>query len=292
MRRHRLRLVPRSRLLLLGLAVSAVLFIVGSVVVAKINQNTAETATAVVEDQRDATAAQARQAIDPVLQLCAQNDEVARALHDRGACDLAERVEAEPIPGIQGLPGEPGRGITGTSLTPGGRLVVSYTDGTSADLGVVVGAPGADGAPGRGITGTFLESGRLVVAFTDGDRADLGPVVGSDGADGANGDDGADGRGVASVGQVDGRLIVTFTDGTNQDAGPLPAGPPGTDGQPGQGGGQGAQGIGVTAVRAEERDGQCLLIFVLTDPATQISTEQELPVGDAVCADDDLLEPN
>ncbi len=121
---------------------------------------------------------------------------------------------------VQGERGPAGRGIAGTALVDG-RLLIAFDDGTSRDVGPVVGQPGAAGAPGRGVVGTAIVGGRLVVSYSDSTTEDVGQVVGTDG------DDGAPGRGVTSVEAVDGRLVVTFTDGTRQDAGPLPAGPPG-----------------------------------------------------------------
>jgi hypothetical protein len=125
-----------------------------------------------------------------------------------------------PERGPQGDRGPAGRGIAGTAIVDG-RLLIAYDDGTSRDVGPVVGQPGANGPAGRGVAGTAIVAGRLVLSYSDGTTEDVGQVVGTDG------DDGAPGRGVTSVAAVDGRLIVTYSDGTTQDAGPLPAGPPG-----------------------------------------------------------------
>lgn len=187
---------------------------------------------AAVEGQRDAAVGQSLDLAAQVQHACTTGDlQPADPL-----CTRAAQVQAEPIPGIPGIPGTPGaqgapgRGIVGTSISPSGRLLVAYTDGSTDDVGVVVGAAGATGADGRGITGTTLQGGRLVIAFSDGSTQDVGPVVGADGVDGR---DGRDGRGVASVAEVDGRLVVTFTDGETQDVGPLPAGPRGDTGAAG-----------------------------------------------------------
>jgi hypothetical protein len=99
--RHRLRMIPRSRWLLLGIAFGVVLFLAGSVVWAQLGEQEAI-------DQTDATAARAKEAADPVLALCAQNDDVARALYERGACDLAEQVAQTPVPEQPPLPGPTG----------------------------------------------------------------------------------------------------------------------------------------------------------------------------------------
>lgn len=195
--------------------------------------STAQDDKVVAETQRDATAQQAGTLADQVAQACAAGGATADELQRRGACQQAAQVQTTPVPavpGVDGLPGKAGRGITGTRLD-GGHLLVSYTDGTTDDVGTVTGATGTAGLAGRGITGSTIEGGRLVLSFDDGTRTDLGRVVGGDGVPGAagqNGQDGVAGRSVTSVAQVDGRLIVTFSDNTTQDAGPLPAGPAGT----------------------------------------------------------------
>jgi hypothetical protein len=125
-----------------------------------------------------------------------------------------------PEQGPAGERGPAGRGIAGTAIVDG-RLIVAFDDGTTRDVGAVVGQPGANGPAGRGVLGTAIVAGRLVLSYSDGTTEDVGQVVGTDG------DDGAPGRGVTSVSAVDARLVVSFSDGTTQDAGPLPAGPPG-----------------------------------------------------------------
>jgi hypothetical protein len=72
-----------------------------------------------------------------------------------------------------GPPGKNGRSITGTTIQ-GGALVLSYSDGTSETVGQVV---GADGKDGRGITAVSVSSDyRLIVTYTDGDTVDVGPL--------------------------------------------------------------------------------------------------------------------
>lgn len=71
-----------------------------------------------------------------------------------------EQLEARPLPergekgepGERGLPGEPGRdgvGVRDGFLQREGVLILSLSDGTTRDLGVVVGADGKDGEPGK-----------------------------------------------------------------------------------------------------------------------------------------------
>ncbi len=98
--------------------------------------------------------------------------------------------------GPKGEDGAPGRGITATSVNGAGNLLVTYTDGTVADLGRVVGATGVQGVPGntgstgRGIQSSAITNGRLVLTYTDGTTADVGAVVGPQGVAGTNGTNG------------------------------------------------------------------------------------------------------
>lgn len=184
---------------------------------------------AVAEGQRDAAVGQSLDLASLVRQACSTGD----LQPSDPLCTRAAQVQAQPIPGTPGRPGDAGaagRGVVGTSINPAGRLLVTFTDGLTQDVGQVVGVDGKAGADGRGITGSTLQAGRLVLTFSDGGTQDVGPVVGGDGADGR---DGRDGRGVASVDQVDGRLVVTFTDGDTQDVGPVPVGPRGEAGPAG-----------------------------------------------------------
>jgi hypothetical protein len=107
-----------------------------------------------------------------------------------------EMLEARPAPvrgemGERGLPGEPGRdgvGLAGALIDRSGVLVLTLTDGTTRDLGMVVGKDGADGAQGpqgeRGEPGPQGEKG---------EPGEIGPV-GEKGMDGRDGTDGKDGR--------------------------------------------------------------------------------------------------
>ena len=177
---------------------------------------------------------------------------LAQQVRGLGAKPVVEPPAVGPV-GPAGPSGIAGRGITGTRLD-NGHLVVTYTDGSTADVGQVagssgtVGQPGAAGAPGqtgatgaagRSITSTTITDGHLVVAYSDGTRADVGNVVGPAGAVGS---DGKAGRGVQSVTITDAHLIVTYTDGSTQDAGSLPPGPQGATGPAGPTGERGPQG--------------------------------------------------
>lgn len=75
--------------------------------------------------------------------------------------------------GAPGAPGEPGRSIIGTTIQDG-ALVLSYSDGTSETAGRVV---GTDGVDGRGISSVTVSADyRLIVTYTDGDTVDVGPL--------------------------------------------------------------------------------------------------------------------
>lgn len=98
------------------------------------------------------------------------------------------------------------KGIQSTAINGNGELVVTYTDGTSENLGVVVGSDGKDGTDGKdGIDG---EDGKDGANGEKGDKGDKGDT-------GADGEDGTDGRGILSVTTEGGKLIITYTDGTS-----------------------------------------------------------------------------
>ena len=215
----------RIRTVVLLLVVLAVGWLAVTVVSTKISANRA--------------GQQAQSVADPVGQLCARSGQVSDVLHREGLCRKAAEVVQSPAvsvpPATETVEAPSARGVQGTDIV-GGHLLISYTDGTTRDVGPVVGTPGAPGAigptgpdgaegpAGRGVQGTEVVDGRLVLTYSDDTTEDVGVVVGPTGARGA---DGGPGRGVTSVAAADGRLVVTYSDGTTQDAGPLPAGPPG-----------------------------------------------------------------
>ena len=86
------------------------------------------------------------------------------------------------------IKGENGIGIAKSEINANGELVLTYTDGNTANLGKVAGANGKDGADGK-----------------DGQD-------GVNGIDGINGQNGKDGRGIAKTEIIDGHLWITYTD--------------------------------------------------------------------------------
>jgi hypothetical protein len=183
--------------------------------------------------------------------------QAAQALQGQVLALGAKPVTQAPTPitgtaGATGATGAAGRGIGATHIVAGDLYVV-YTDGTSIDVGQVLGPTGATGQTGRGITASVVNTaGDLVLTYSDGATSDVGHVVGpqgqqgiigrpgTDGATGptgAPGPTGAAGRGVVSATVTDGHLLITYTDGTTADVGPVvgptgATGPTGADGQP------------------------------------------------------------
>ena len=105
--------------------------------------------------------------------------------------------------GAAGQDGKDGRGVKSFEVNDEGHLMVTYSDGKTADLGKVTvdatdgqdgaqGEPGQDGENGRGIANLEVnEDGELIATYTDGETQNLGRVVGADGKDGEKGADGA-----------------------------------------------------------------------------------------------------
>jgi hypothetical protein len=101
--------------------------------------------------------------------------------------------------GEKGQDGTDGIGIASSEINKNGELVITYSNNTVDNLGVVVGADGKDGTNGTngvdgidgkdgiGITNAEINtSGELTLTYSDGKSANLGKVVGADGKDGAD----------------------------------------------------------------------------------------------------------
>jgi hypothetical protein len=114
--------------------------------------------------------------------------------------------------GDPGGSGPAGRGVQAATINPAGQLVVAYTDGTSQNLGIVVGPPGQDGrsvtiagqvadasalptlGSSDGGTGILTENdGHLWVWSGAPPWVDVGPVRGPKGDPGDPGPQGARG---------------------------------------------------------------------------------------------------
>ena len=129
--------------------------------------------------------------------------------------------------GEKGDAGADGRGIASIRINESGHLIVTYSDGTSEDAGLVqvnaAGATGAQGATGntgaQGETGATGAQGETGAAGAQGETGAAG-AQGETGATGAQGETGAAGRGIETA-KLDenGHLIITYSDGTSEDAG-------------------------------------------------------------------------
>ena len=105
----------------------------------------------------------------------------------------ARIVELEKRAPEKGEPGQPGKdGINGKDGADGkdglpGDKGMDGADGKD-------GAPGVDGKDGTGLAGALIDrTGNLVLTLTDGTTRELGQVVGKDGQNGRDGKDGLDG---------------------------------------------------------------------------------------------------
>lgn len=133
--------------------------------------------------------------------------------------ELGEKPEKPAEPEPAPAPGQqPEGGIRDASINRDGHLILTFTNGTTKDLGKVVGKDGKDGRNGAdGKDGHDGRDGRDAPAGRDGKDGRDG-TAGKDGAagkEGAPGVEGKDGRGIASVKtDKDGKLVVTLTDGT------------------------------------------------------------------------------
>ena len=184
--------------------------------------------------------------------------------------------------GKDGTNGKDAIGVAKSEINADGELVVTYSDGTSTNLGVVIGkdgengadgingkdgkdgangADGQDGKDGIGISDVVINSnGELELTFSDLSNINLGCIVGKDGQDGkdgtncknvvdgkdgANGTDGKDGVGISNVSVSDaGVLTVELTNGTNLELGNI----------------KGADGIGITKSEVNS-DGELVLTY-------------------------------
>jgi hypothetical protein len=145
-------------------------------------------------------------------------------------CVLSRKISANPTevvlpkdgaPGATGEQGQPGRGVTTFDVSDEGHLIVNFTDGTSRDVGSVIGKDGKEALPGKdgkGILSATLDAGNLIIGFSDGSTENLGMVVGPAGEPGAEGKTGATGEAGAP----------------GQDGATGPAGPAGPAGAPGR----------------------------------------------------------
>ena len=162
-----------------------------------------------------AAGTQARDAVEstvsPLLARIADLEERLASVHV--AKDGAPGRDGEPgatgerglsgADGKDGATGDPGRGVSRLLIDANGHLVATFTDGTTDDVGLIVGKDGADGVDGKSIdpaTVSQMVHDETVKAF-----AGIGEIVQravdaipvpKDGVDGAPGRDGLNGKSV------------------------------------------------------------------------------------------------
>lgn len=123
--------------------------------------------------------------------LISRIDELEKRQPERGADGAAGRDGApgdrgeKGLDGTNGTDGAAGRGVAKLLIDAKGHLIVTFSDGSTDDVGLIVGKNGQDGKDGR--DGADGKSGDKGMDGKDG-------LDGARGADGSNGVDGAAGR--------------------------------------------------------------------------------------------------
>lgn len=256
--RHRLKM-PRSRTLMIALAVVGVLFLAGSVVYAQFGRDTAQTQTAVAEGQRDATAAQASTLADQVTAACASGGDAAVKLRAIGACQQAVQVQSAPAVAEAMGPRGPGPSPEEISNAVAAYLVAHPPPAgrapTVAEVAEAVASYLTVNPPSPGRAPTAGEIAAATETYFESHPPQAGPAGRPPTAD---------------------EIRAAVNDYMAEH--PVPAAE------------RGAQGVGVDAVTAEMRDGSCVLVFTLVDPATSTTSERVVPVASGVC-DDGALSP-
>ena len=117
--------------------------------------------------------------------------------------------------GDVGAAGNDGVSVTKTEINQRGELVITLSDNTVSNLGVVVGAKGDKGD--KGDTGKSAYE-LYCEAYPDYEgtlEEWLASLKGETGQNGKDGTNGKDGKGISNIASsADGYLIITYTDGT------------------------------------------------------------------------------
>lgn len=118
--------------------------------------------------------------------------------------------------GKDGVDGKDGLSVKSVIVNGNGKLIITFTDNSTMDAGLVRGSDGKDGV---GIADIKIEDGILFIKYTNSDNyEELGKVQGSDGKDGLNGTNGKDGKGILKIeiSETETNLIIYYTDGTKE----------------------------------------------------------------------------
>ena len=109
--------------------------------------------------------------------------------------------------GKDGTNGADGVGISSSLINSSGELIITYTNGRTVNLGVVIGTKGEKGDKG--------DQGEQGLQGAKGDKGDKGET----GATGADGQDGDNGVGIETIVVENGNLKVTLTNKTTLNLG-------------------------------------------------------------------------
>lgn len=231
--------------------------------------------------------------IDELEKRLAEQPEPIRGIDGKNGIDGAPGEKgADGANGRDGKDGLAGRGIAKSLIDAKGHMIVTYTDGSTDDVGLVVGKDGRDGVDGKdgamgadgrdGIDGAAGQPGMDGKDGADGKSVDAGAVAvmirdqieeagiaemiqkavdaiprpkdGKDGADGRDGEKGAPGeRGEQGEAGAPGADGKDGRDGVDGQNGKDGAdGAPGRDGIDGKDGAQGERGL--TGEKGERGD--------------------------------------
>ena len=182
--------------------------------------------------------------------------------------------------GDTGAAGNDGVSVTKTEINNKGELVITLSDKTVSNLGVVVGAKGdkgetgaagQDGDDGVGIETIVIENGNLKITLTNETTLDLGNIKGEKGDTGAKGEQGIQGiqgetgNGIASATINEfGELVIVYTNGEDINLGKV-VGEKGDTGAAGQDGQNGTNGVGVASININE-DGELFITYTEGNP--------------------------
>ena len=121
----------------------------------------------------------------------------------------------EFIENISGKDGKDGIGITEALINKDGELIIVLSNGTTKNLGNVIGKDGVDGKDGEDGLSAFEIYKKYHPDFEGTEEDWIESLKGSDGKDGKDGTNGKDGVGIKTAYiNDDGELILVLTDGT------------------------------------------------------------------------------
>ena len=180
-------------------------------------------------------------------------DGITPHIGDNGNWFIGETDTNKPSQGANGVNGKDGVGVTKSEVNTSGELVITYSDGHSANLGKVVGKDGLDGTNGQnGLSAYEIAKNG---GFIGSEKDWLESLKGADGAKGEKGEQGEqgipgeqgqDGIGIASSEiNKNGELVITYSNNTVDNLGVV-VGADGKDGTNGTNGIDGKDGIGIT----------------------------------------------